>query len=90
MNKTLDELRKEIDNADEQIIQALAKRFAIIHEIGELKKAQQLEPLDEQRWRSVLEDKLQKAKFSNLSQIFIKKLYTLIHEYAIEIEKGKQ
>jgi chorismate mutase len=42
-------LRNEIDRLDESLIEILAQRFRITHEIGQLKKATNLPPVDAQR-----------------------------------------
>jgi chorismate mutase len=42
-------LRNEIDRLDESLIEILAQRFRITHEIGKLKKTTNLPPVDAQR-----------------------------------------
>jgi chorismate mutase len=87
MNDELKLLRKQIDALDDELLEVLAKRIAIVRKIGVLKKTHDIEPLAEQRWRDVLKDKITKAPQLYLSENFITKLYNLIHEYAIEIQK---
>ncbi len=84
---TLDNLRKQIDNVDDQLLRVLAKRMHIVREIGKYKKANDIQPLDKKRWQKVLEDKVIKAQKLHLSERFITKLYYVIHTYALEIEK---
>jgi chorismate mutase len=86
MNKTLDELRKEIDAADEELLNVLAKRAAIVREIGKLKKEQNLQPIDKERWQKVLQNITKKAKSLNLSEEIVKNIYEKIHQYALKIE----
>lgn len=90
MSKPLTELRHQIDELDDQLLQILAARFAIVLKIGKIKQEQQLPPLDEKRWIQVLNDKLTKAQQINLSTDFVEKLYTIIHEYALRIERDTQ
>lgn len=85
--KKLNDLRNEIDILDDSLLATLANRIAIVREIGKVKKTLGLEPLAEERWQQVLQDKLQKAEGLQLSKTFIEKIYTLIHEYALDIEK---
>lgn len=42
-------LRNEIDRLDRSLIEILAKRFKITHEIGLIKKSANLPPIDPQR-----------------------------------------
>lgn len=80
------ELRSQIDVLDDKLLQILAERMDSARGIGQYKKVHGLEPLDPQRWRTVLETQLSKAESLHLSQEFITKLYELIHEYSLEIE----
>lgn len=89
-NKLLDDWRKQIDSIDEQLLHILAKRINTVREIGKLKKTHGIVPLDEKRWQEVLGSKLSKAKVLGLSKDFIKKLYDLIHEYSLEIERNSK
>ncbi len=82
----LDELRSQIDALDEQLLQILAQRMDSARRIGQYKKAAGIAPLDTERWQSLLEAQLSRAKSLHLSQEFISKLYELIHEYSLEIE----
>ena len=89
MRDKLENWRKQIDILDQKILILFTKRMKIVEEIGKFKKSQGIAPLDEKRWRQVLESKLAKAKVLNLSKSFIKKLYDLVHKYSLEIEKQK-
>lgn len=42
-------LRQQIDDTDHTIIQALAKRFGLTHDVGVLKRDHQLPPVDSDR-----------------------------------------
>lgn len=49
MNSNLIDFRKQIDQCDTELIQLLAKRFAITARVGELKKHQNLKSIDPKR-----------------------------------------
>lgn len=85
--KSLEDWRKQIDILDEELLHVLAKRINIVRKIGKLKKARGIKLLDENRWQEILQSKLSKARSLNLPVDFIKKLYSLIHEYSLKIEK---
>ena len=88
MNKTINELRKEIDEVDEQFIQLFAKRLEIVREIGKIKKENNIKPLDNDRWQEVTQKVNNYAKKHNISQELVEKIYELIHQAALTIEKG--
>ena len=46
---SLDNLRNEIDRLDESLVEILAQRFRVTHEIGQFKKMKNLPPVDPQR-----------------------------------------
>ena len=87
MNDKLTDLRKEVDKIDENIITLLAKRMEIIKKIGTLKKVHGLVLLDEKRWQDVLSSRITKAQSLTLSAAFVKRIFNLIHEQSLEIEK---
>jgi len=81
------ELRTRIDDLDKELLQILGRRMATVREIGLYKKAHSLAPLDQQRWQMVMNERLSIAEALGLSDEFVGKLYQLIHEYALEIER---
>ena len=83
----LDDLRKNIDNIDEQLVELIAKRIEIVKKIGEFKKQNNLPVLDKNRFEKVLEKVEKKAIQQGLSQDFVKELYEVIHKYSCEVEK---
>jgi len=89
-DKSLEDWRKQIDTLDEELLNVLAKRINIVRKIGEFKKARGISLLDEKRWQQILHSTLSKAKSLHLSQVFIEKLYNLIHEYTLEVEKNSK
>ena len=87
MKKNLEDLRKEIDAPDEELIMLLAKRFAIVREIGKVKKIQEKQPLDEKRWQEVVAKITAKAKKQEVPEELIKKIYNEIHNAALDLQK---
>ncbi len=82
----LKELRELIDSLDEELLDLLGQRIAVIKEAGMYKKVHDLPELDEKRWQNVLETRLAQAKELNLSTQFVTKLLELIHSYTLKIE----
>ncbi|MGI8419876.1 MAG: chorismate mutase [Candidatus Levyibacteriota bacterium] len=87
MKKDLQELRKVIDTLDAQIIELLAKRMQAVKLVGEYKAAQNIQPLDKNRWQEVLDSKREQAKALGLSEKLVEDIYERIHQEALRIEK---
>ncbi len=83
----LDNLRQEIDRLDRSLIEILKERLVVVEKIGQLKKGKKLPPLDESRWRAVLERRTSWAQELGVDEDFIKKVWELIHAQALNIEE---
>lgn len=90
MTDDLNNLRQQIDALDANLLELLAQRARLVDDIGRYKKARNLEPLDSNRWRQVLENNLERAKALNLCPEFIEGLYHLIHEYSLKLESHSE
>ncbi|PIU37263.1 hypothetical protein COT02_01780 [Candidatus Roizmanbacteria bacterium CG07_land_8_20_14_0_80_34_15] len=77
MNNKLKDFRKQIDEIDEQIVNLLAKRMQVVEKVGQYKKENNLPPLDNSRWQKVIESK----------KGFMKKIWKIIHDEALKVEK---
>ena len=86
----LDILRQQIDALDAHLLDLLAQRARLVDDIGRYKKARNLEPLDNTRWRQVLENNLRRAQELNLCPEFIEGLYHLIHDYSLKLESHSE
>ncbi|RZI49338.1 chorismate mutase [Lactococcus kimchii] len=58
----LTELRKEIDQVDQEIVRLLEERMNIVQKIGQAKQAQQITILDSSREETVLNQARQNVK----------------------------
>lgn len=77
MKNKLENLRKQIDEIDESIIILLAKRMETVKKIGQLKKKNNLQVLDQFRWSQVIKTK----------KGYVKKIWKIIHNEALKVEK---
>jgi chorismate mutase len=89
MSDKLTDWRKQIDALDAQLLSILAKRAAVVKKIGSHKKEQGISPLDRERWETVLRSRVNQAEALGLNRDFTGKLFSLIHEFALEIEEQK-
>lgn len=83
----LGKLRKQIDQTDAMLVHVLSDRMKLVKEVGSYKKIKGIPPLDKKRWEQVLASKSKLAQSQGLNMDFIRKIYELIHEQALLIER---
>ncbi len=80
----LEDLREKIDQADREIVEAIAARMRIVDRIGEYKKENNVTIFQLERWKEILETRPQWAKALLLNENFIQELYKIIHSESIK------
>ncbi|MBI4681814.1 MAG: bifunctional 3-deoxy-7-phosphoheptulonate synthase/chorismate mutase type II [Nitrospirae bacterium] len=78
------ELRLEVDNIDENIIELLGKRMEIAKKMGELKRRNNISTLQPNRWEEIVQSRIAAGSEQDLSEDFIFQLFQTIHEEAIQ------
>ncbi|MBC5993557.1 chorismate mutase [Pontibacter cellulosilyticus] len=78
-----EELRLQIDAADHDIIAALAKRMALVEQIGEYKKQNNVQVLQLERWKEIFRSRADWAEEAGINPDFVAELYKLIHVESI-------
>ena len=81
--ENLAELRKQIDECDNEIIQTLAKRMRISREIGTYKKEHDMTILQTGRYNEILEKRGSQASLCGMDTEFAKKVFEAIHEESV-------
>jgi chorismate mutase len=87
LRKRLEHLRKKIDASDRLLLKVLAARMKITVQIGRFKKEHRIPLLQKKRWISLLEKRLQSAKKLGISLDFTEKLFKLIHQDALRLQR---
>ncbi|MEK7107124.1 MAG: chorismate mutase [Patescibacteria group bacterium] len=83
----LQELRARVDAVDGEILDALAKRTALVKEIGRYKRAHNIEALDEGRRDALLKKWIERGETLGLSKEFMASIIQTIHSYSVSVEK---
>ena len=78
-----EELRQKMDAADHEIIEALARRMALIEELAEYKRENNVKILQLDRWQEIFTSRPEWAKKLNVNDRFVAELYKLIHVESI-------
>lgn len=79
----LEQLRREMDSVDAEIIDLLARRMELSERIGYLKKACNMAAYQPERWNDIVATRGARAEQSGLSREFILELYEKIHHHSI-------
>lgn len=82
------ELRKIIDEIDDELINVLKKRIQIIEQIGAYKKDHNITIFQLERWQEILRTRGQWADKMGISRQHVEKLCQLLHEESIRIQNG--
>ncbi len=86
--QNIEKLRFEIDQLDEKIIKLISDRLGKVREIGEIKTKQNISKLDTKRFNELLKNRIEYAKKHGLSKNLITRIWHLIHDEALRIEKN--
>jgi chorismate mutase len=81
--ESLTELRKQIDEMDDQLVEVLAKRMRVSREIGTYKKEHNMQILQTQRYSEILEDRINQAIKFGIDGDCMKKILESIHEESV-------
>lgn len=82
----IEEIRAQIDEADREIIDALARRFSLVDRIGAYKKENNVAIFQISRWKEVFETRQEWGKSLQLDEEFIKDIFRLIHQESIKTQ----
>ncbi len=80
----LEELRRQIDQFDQEIIEALRMRFHIVEQIGRAKKENHVTALQVHRMDQMIKNRIELAERIGLRKEFIQEVYHVIHEESVK------
>ncbi len=82
----LDVLRNRIDALDSELLEILASRVAIVKQIGQYKKTNNVTALQMNRWAQLMENRVNLGKRLAINETFVKILFQLIHEDSVRMQ----
>ncbi|QQR82944.1 chorismate mutase [Candidatus Peregrinibacteria bacterium] len=85
----MNELRKQIDLVDQQIVHLMAERFKLSQQIADFKRTQGLSLRDKAREAELIERLVSYGKKEHLSRPFIHKLYERILIEARRLQRSR-
>lgn len=86
--ETLEHLRHEIDEMDEELLNLLGRRMKIADKIGEYKKRNNIAILQASRWSEILENAVAKGRGKGLSEDFVSIVLKAIHDESINHQEA--
>ena len=86
MDKRILQLRKEIDNLDEEIIRLLKKRMHISKEVGKLKEILDIPVEDKMREKEII-DRLNTYAGKNLSEELLIRIFTAVFRSSKQVQE---
>lgn len=84
--ESLEELRSQIDMIDDEILDTIQRRMAVVSQIGKTKKTNNVQILQTDRWIQIIESAKKKGDSKGLSGEFIEKLFKALHQESINIQ----
>src|SRR5690554_1087889 len=85
---TLDELRKQIDKLDNQLLDILKERMKISEAIGRYKYENNITILQARRYDEIMNDRKAKAESRSLNANFVTEIFESIHEESIRCQSA--
>ncbi|MFA0962757.1 chorismate mutase [Roseivirga sp. BDSF3-8] len=79
----LEELREQIDHADQEILEAMARRMSLVQRIGEYKKTNNVAVLQIERWKEIFHSRQEWAEALHLNKDFVAEFYRMMHQESI-------
>lgn len=76
-------LRDEIDAIDSELVSLLARRMSVSREIGTLKRRESIPVIQPDRYRSLMEERIDEAARLGLSRDFMRKIFSTIHDESV-------
>ena len=86
MDKRILQLRKEIDNLDEEIIRLLKKRMRVSKEVGKLKEILDIPVEDKMREKEII-DRLNTYAGKNLSEEQLIRIFTAVFRSSKQVQE---
>ena len=80
---SLNNLRAQINVADDQLIELLGKRMKVSEQIGGLKKEKNVAVLQSKRWNEILGNMILEGESKGLSEEFVLKMFKAVHQESI-------
>lgn len=86
MSNELEDLRRQIDALDIELIDVLSRRIDVVRKVGELKAGTDISVVQPARAQAVKNRAAEMGIDKGLDETFVRKLYDLMIDYAHDLE----
>ncbi len=86
--ENLEQLRREIDSIDDELIELLERRMRVSREIGRYKHTHRMPVVQPGRYRALMESRVEAAAALGLAPEFIRTVLAAIHEESVRQQLG--
>ncbi len=86
--ETIEQLRNQIDEVDNELLNLLSKRMKLAESIGKYKKRNNIAILQADRWNEILEKTQAVGKLKGLSPEFIRTFLRAVHQESINHQEN--
>ncbi len=87
-DQEIKELRDNIDQLDLDLCKAVSRRMQLVKQVGELKKKNNVEVVQKDRWQQLLGSRMSWASELEMSPEEIKELFETLHTISVNRQKG--
>jgi len=84
--KSMQLLRKEIDDLDTELVQIISNRWAKTEEISKIKYQENIAIYQKERWLDILQRAIVNAKDNKVDQKFVEQIFRLLHQESLKIQ----
>ena len=84
--ESLAQLRRQIDQLDNELVEVLAKRMNISREIGAYKKNHNMPVVQPNRYGDIMNTRVKAASTAGIDEDFMRKILSTIHEESVRIQ----
>ena len=82
-DQEIKELRDKIDALDKDLLKAVANRMQLVRKVGELKKRNNVEVVQNDRWQQLLDSRMSWFEEMDMSQEEIKQVFETLHTISV-------
>jgi chorismate mutase len=82
----LAEIRRQIDHADREILEAIARRMKLVEQVGSFKRENNVAIFQIQRWKEVFGTRPLWGEKLQLDKEFVMEIYRQIHQASIKLQ----
>jgi chorismate mutase len=86
-DKEIKELRDSIDALDKELLKNVANRMQLVRKVGALKKKNNVEVVQADRWQQLLDSRMSWSEEMEMSREEIKQVFETLHTISVNRQK---